>query len=748
MSHPFGDLVSQYLHRKHGLSQSKLAEGILQEPAVITRMCKGERLTGPQARERVVAIIGWLHKQGALETSGEANALLEAAGLAALNGHSADEVALTHSLRPSSDRARIEQMDFAPPFGSWLKERRQQLDLTQGDLARRVGYSPETIRKIEAGVLKPSKQMVDLLADHLGVPSAQRDAFLAFATDARIAKQQPKPSNLPVPVTPLVGREGDVTTVLKLLKRQDVRLVTLVGPPGVGKTRLAIEAAREACDGFEDGVTFIELAPISDAELVASTIAHACGLRDAVGQSLAESQGEHLRHKHLLLVIDNFEHVLAAAPLVSQLLSIAPRLQVLATSREPLQLSGEHRFDVPPLALPDRNGSNSAAIAVQSPAVEVFVQRAQAAVPSFTLNEGNASTVVEICRKLDGLPLAIELAAPRVTLLTPRELLARLDRQLALLTAGAQDLPPRQRTLRATIDWSYNLLSEHEQALLRRLAVFAGGCTLEAIEAVCQTEEESQPTIIEGVGTLMAKNLLTRAQGTKGGSRYGMLEMIREYATDKLVESGEADQQRLRHAEYFLSLTQDTPLKYFANIESELIQHIQPEVDNLRAAITWCLATPEHAELGFRLIPAKCACTLINGSLDAELKQLQRISAQSPNAKHSLAWAIALEGVATSLHILGDFATANEMVKESLSVSRALNDDLYTAHFLGVLGRFAREGDDMPAARVRLEESITLYREKGDSLGMAVSLNTLGEVAVMQEDIALATELLAESLSS
>jgi predicted ATPase/ribosome-binding protein aMBF1 (putative translation factor) len=751
VSHPFGDLVSQHLHRKHGLSQSRLAAGIGQAPAVISRMCRGERLTGPQARDRVLAIVGWLHRQGALATLDEANALLNAAGMAPLSRQSTLEAALAQALQPLVDEREGESIHFRPPFGRWLQGRRQRLDLTQGDLARRINYSPETIRKIEAGVLRPSKQMADLLADHLGIPSSQRDAFLAFASHERIARPSTQSSALSIPTTPLIGREHDVSAALDMLRRRNVRLVTLVGSPGVGKTRLAIELARIAQETWNDGATFVELASISDPELVGATIVRAYGIKDDFGRSPLESLKAYLHDKHALLALDNFEHVSSSASLVHHVLSAAPHVKFLITSREPLHLTGEHRFIVAPLALPRLQAgvapSEAMAVVAQSPAVEVFVQRAKAVLPSFALNESNATTVAAICRKLDGLPLALELAAPRITLLSPEELLVRLNRQLDVLTSGPRDLPARQRTLRATIDWSYSLLSPSEQVLFRRLAVFSGGCTLEAIEVVCRLDSDWPTSTVDGIAVQVSKNLLTKMEVANGSTRYRMLELIREYALEKLTESGEADAVRLRHAEYFEGLVQASITRYLSIVEAESVRRIQPELDNLRAAVVWSMTTPDHAETGLRLIPAIFACALIWGGLDAEWSQLNRMSAHLQGAKRTIAWAVALEAIARSLGVLGEYATAYQLLLESLHVSRELQDEAHVARFLVELGRLARERDDMPRARAHLDEFIELCRRLGDTLGLAGGLVTLAEVAVMEEDSIRATALLSESMA-
>src|SRR6266567_5753277 len=353
-------------------------------------------------------------------------------------------------------------------------------------------------------------------------------------------------SSLPAPLTPLVGREQEIAAVCALLWRPEVRLVTLTGTGGVGKTRLALGVAAAVNADFADGICFVALAPLIDPGLVLSTIAQALGVQEQGSRPLLEGLQDHLREKQLLLLLDNFEQVVSAAPVVAELLVAAPRLRVLVTSRTSLHLSGEHEFVVPPLALPDLRNLPPPDRLRQYGAIRLFVARAQAAHSAFVMTGENATAIAAICQQVDGLPLAIELAAGRSKLFAPQALLSRLRNRLKLLVGGAQDLPLRQQTLRGTIAWSYDLLGQDEKTLFRRLAVFVGGCTLEAAEAVCIAQGDLLIDVLEAVAALVDKSLLRQETQADGQPRLLMLETIREYALERLAASGEAEAVR-RH---------------------------------------------------------------------------------------------------------------------------------------------------------------------------------------------------------
>jgi predicted ATPase/class 3 adenylate cyclase len=412
-----------------------------------------------------------------------------------------------------------------------------------------------------------------------------------------------RPNNLPMQPTLLVGREREVEDIRGRLLAPEVRLLTLTGPGGTGKSRLALQAAADLIEEFEDGVYFVALATLTDPTLVASSVAQVLGVRESGNQPLIEGIEDYLQDKRLLLVLDNFEQILEAAPLASELLSSAPHLKVLATSRIPLRIYGEREYAVPPLAIPDPKMLPALEVLSQYEAVRLFIERAEAAKAGFEITSENAPAVAEICARLDGLPLAIELAAARIKLLPPNAILARLSNRLKLLTGGARDLPERQRTLRGAIEWSHTLLEEGEKTLFARMAVFSGGRTLEAVEAVCDAEGDLPMDVFDGVSSLVDNSLLRQEEGPESEPRFVMLETIHEYAREKLRESGEADQIGRAHTGYFLALAEEAEPELTGSDQVGWLERLEAEHDNLRAALSRSLERSD-AELGLGLASA------------------------------------------------------------------------------------------------------------------------------------------------
>ncbi len=408
--------------------------------------------------------------------------------------------------------------------------------------------------------------------------------------------------NLPVQPTTFIGREREVAAVQQLLLREDVRLLTLTGPGGSGKTRLGLHAAAGLSDHFTGGISFVDLAPISDAELVVPAIAQTLGVKESPTRSMVEQLQAFLQEKLLLLLLDNFEQVVSAAPGLSDLLARCSHLKLLVTSRTVLHLAAEHEFAVPPLSLPDLNHLPDLVTLSQYEAVALFIARAQALKPDFQVSNASAPAVAEICTRLDGLPLAIELAATRIKLLPPPALLARLGQRLAVLTSGVRDAPARHQTLRKTIDWSYQLLDAGEQRLFRRLSVFVGGCTLQAIEAICAALDTQTPavSVLDGMASLIDKSLLRQIEQEAAEPRFVMLETVREYGQEALAVSGEAEATHQAHAAYYQALAEAAEQAWNGPHQALWFGRMEQEHDNLRAAMNWLLEQRE-AEMALRL---------------------------------------------------------------------------------------------------------------------------------------------------
>jgi predicted ATPase/DNA-binding CsgD family transcriptional regulator len=551
--------------------------------------------------------------------------------------------------------------------------------------------------------------------------------------------------NLPAQPTPLIGREQEVASARRLLCDPNVRLLTLTGAPGIGKTRLALQVATELLLDFADGVCFVPLALIKDPDQVIPTIAHGLYVWEVDRPPLAYLKS-YLQEQQLLLLLDNFEQLLPAAPLVAELLSACPDLKMLVTSREVLHLRAEHQFPVPHLALPDLKHLPDSETLPQYAAVDLFLQRAQAARPDFQLTRTNARTIAELCVRLDGLPLAIELAAARIKPLSPQALLAKLDRRLQVLTGGACDLPERQQTLRSTIQLSYDLLHAEEQQLFRRLSVFAGGCTLEAIEAVCITLDHGAAQVLDGVASLIDKSLVQQREQADSEQRLMMLETIREYGLEALASSGERECTRRAHAHYYLRLVEEVEPKPGEPEQAAWLERWEREHDNLRAAMQWSLERGEGGEMALRFGVALRSFWVIRGHWSEGRTFLERALAASEGPMIGVR-AKALE-VAASLAIYqGDHERGEALCQEGLAQCRARGDTRGTEFALYLLGTLAWQRGDFAVARSLLEESLALAREESDKEFIAHLLCDLAGMVTQQGEYAKAQALLGKSLA-
>ena len=643
------------------------------------------------------------------------------------------------------------------PFHQWLKRRRRALDLTVDALADAVGCSPNTLRKLESGERRPSRQLAELLAAQLRVPPQERELFLSYARTGQAAAEHAlplsppgsagappalTPSHLHRPLTRLIGREEQQRAVRAAFRRS-AALVTLVGSGGVGKTRLAQELALELHASFPDGAHFVSLAALFAPELVLATVAGAIGLH--LDERRGGEQGFHaaLRDRRMLLVLDNFEQVVAAAPAVARLVAACPGLRVLVTSRVPLGVRGEQQVPVPPLAVPDTAHTLGVADLVTIPAVTLFVERAQAANPAFVLTPKNAGAVGAVCARLDGLPLAIELVAARARLLPPQALLDRLSgAEGALdLLAGGPELPERQQTLRAATRWSERLLSPGARRLFARLSCFVGGWNMAATEAIC-ADDGRRLAVLDLLQELVDGSLVQSAPREDGETDLSMLVTVREYAVERLVELGEAEALGRRHAEHYAGRV-EAELARLAG-PTEVRAHFGPSWDNVRAAIRWSIGAGDGLLAG-RFGVALWRLWWMAGELSEGrgwLEQILPLPGLTDGQRGRL-----LNGLSCIATLQGDSPAAIRAAEQALEIVRRMDDRRGIGATLTNLGNALSDAGDDPGAERRYLEALNFARENGDSWGEATDLNNLSNIARRRGDYALARERLNAALA-
>jgi predicted ATPase/serine/threonine protein kinase len=563
------------------------------------------------------------------------------------------------------------------------------------------------------------------------------------------------PNNLPIQPTPFIGREQELTAVGELLLREEVRLLTLTGPGGTGKTRLGLQVAAELSERFVDGVFFVALAPISDPAFVIPTIAETLGIREVGGQPAIERLKEALHQKQILLLLDNFEQVVSAASFVADLLAACPKLKILVTSREVLHVRAEHEFPVPPMDLPDPKHLPGLATLSHYTSVALFLQRAKMVKPDFQMTDNNARTIAEICARLDGLPLAIELAAARMKLLSPQALLARLSQRLQVLTSTTRDAPERQQTLRNTIAWSYQLLNAHEQLLFRRLSVFVDGWTVEAAEVVCRVAGELSGDVLDRLLSLVDKSLLRQEESTEGEPRFWMLQVLREFGLEQLAASREMEIVRGAHADYYLRLAEEAFPELAGPQQIRWFERLEGEHENLGLALSWLLErahmevltkeVKEQPERALRLCVALFPFWYNRGYFREGWSFLERSLTIREGVKASLR-ARVLYNAGFLLWDMDDPERVEALAEESLALYRELRETAGMARSLCLLGAVVWRRGQYATARALDEEAGALFEQVGDSWGRGRCLTDLARMATAQGEYDRTRALLEESL--